>query len=743
MRPRIFILRDPTITALELLRKDADIVVTTYAFLFRQAKRAKDFLRFTAAVKKYGREQAASMAAEHRWPIKRPTTPLYSNIMRERPHRHIVCDEVHLIKNLQGQQHRAVRNLWYNSIVMLSGTPFSNRLTDGYAYIDLLPNEPFQKVKDILRVFGNDEHHRHLDHLQPTVQARFLKYFLSFTYGNTNEQLRLPEVLCETVYFSLTWDMEARVANYVQRFVEKLMATGASILDLGSPTDDSSKKDVMLLATRARMLAWLDDFLPASSSEHLTKVKNAATRLRMLFKEHVRQKLNEERARKQALQDKDDGTDTNEMMAEEDVEDLPAWANLDQQHVKELDRHLPTNNEEAARFMRCFIDWSRDADAVAQKKKLLQDLKSRGIDVPSAKMPAKGPVVKSGASQQEREKPQPRQDTHVQGPADGDSEQLREDAAMEQTLATETDGTVHDVEAELKEEEQDEVDEISNDVAVALLMDESQDDPTDDKKRGKAFDKRTAFREQLKQKPLSTLLCPRIKAAIDTWQRIRRDFPDDHGLIWSQSVQFLDVLAEALSRREMGSVSAIRFDGDCDDTDRAIAIDDFKSASPHRPMLTSTGAGGAGINLAFANQLILCETLWNHQDELQVIDRCHRQPQQKKVYVYRLFAVNSAVDFMIQLAKEKKWAVIEPIMKQLIRTKDVELQIPEIAKWFVPIDIQSPDISEVEDQCELQDEEEESAELGEGAAANGEDVDGEDELQDNEQDETEELEAEV
>jgi hypothetical protein len=81
---------------------------------------------------------------------------------------------------------------------------------------------------------------------------------------------------------------------------------------------------------------------------------------------------------------------------------------------------------------------------------------------------------------------------------------------------------------------------------------------------------------------------------------------------------------------------------------------------------------------------------------MQVIDRCHRQLQEKQVYVYRLFGSNSAVDLMIEISKEKKWAVIEPIMQQLIRTEGVQLQIPEISEWFVSIDVQSATESEDE-----------------------------------------------
>jgi hypothetical protein len=583
---------------------------------------------------------------------------------------------------------------------MLSGTPFSNRLTDGHAYIDLLPNEPFQSFKDILRIFANDHNYQHIDHLQPTVEARFVKYFLSWTYGNTNEELKLPGIVEETVYFFLDWDIEAQIANYVQRFVEKLMAAGASILDLGSPSDEPTNKDVMLLATRARMLAWLDDSLPTATEDQLTRAKNVTTRARMIFKAHVAEIQAEEAERQKAYRRGATDELTSDS-SEDDPDELPTWAHLNSAYVHDLDRHLPRSPESAALFMRCYTEWSRDTNAVAQKSRIVQGLNQRGIELP----PARSALQKGTQADLPR--------THRDGAAtpsgtshepltlttalSGNVAPPGEEAGTKQLSDFDQQDTREEAEPELKDDDQGALHDLTADVPTVMLADERNDDPVEEQKRQKAADRRSAFREELNARSLSKLLRPRIQAAIDTFQRIRENFPNDRIVIWSQSVQFLDVLAEALSRKETGGISAIRFDGDHDTTDRNLAIEEFQSASPDRPMLTSTGAGGAGINLAFANQVILCEVLWNHQDEMQVKDRCHRYPQAKKVYVYQLFAANSAVDSMMQLSKEKKWAVIEPIMKQLVRTKGTELRIPEIAKWFVPIDVLSREVTDDEE----------------------------------------------
>lgn len=52
--------------------------------------------------------------------------------------------------------------------------------------------------------------------------------------------------------------------------------------------------------------------------------------------------------------------------------------------------------------------------------------------------------------------------------------------------------------------------------------------------------------------------------------------------------------------------------------------------------LLSTKAGGLGLNLMSANHVILYDSDWNPQLDLQAMDRAYRIGQTKKVYVYRL-----------------------------------------------------------------------------------------------------------
>ena len=69
--------------------------------------------------------------------------------------------------------------------------------------------------------------------------------------------------------------------------------------------------------------------------------------------------------------------------------------------------------------------------------------------------------------------------------------------------------------------------------------------------------------------------------------------------------------------------------------------------------MLSTRAGGLGINLMTANIVIIFDSDWNPQADLQAIDRAHRIGQKKQVYVYRLITTNSIEERIMERADMK------------------------------------------------------------------------------------------
>lgn len=77
--------------------------------------------------------------------------------------------------------------------------------------------------------------------------------------------------------------------------------------------------------------------------------------------------------------------------------------------------------------------------------------------------------------------------------------------------------------------------------------------------------------------------------------------------------------------------------------------------------LLSTRAGGLGINLATANVVILYDSDWNPQVDLQAQDRAHRIGQKREVRVYRFITEATVEEKIVERATRKldlnKWAI--------------------------------------------------------------------------------------
>lgn len=100
-------------------------------------------------------------------------------------------------------------------------------------------------------------------------------------------------------------------------------------------------------------------------------------------------------------------------------------------------------------------------------------------------------------------------------------------------------------------------------------------------------------------------------------------------LIFSQMVKMLDILGEYLQRRHFPFQ---RLDGSIKGELRKQALDHFNAeGSQDFCFLLSTRAGGLGINLATADTVIIFDSDWNPQNDLQAQARAHRIGQKNKV----------------------------------------------------------------------------------------------------------------
>ncbi|XP_037637988.1 lymphoid-specific helicase [Sebastes umbrosus] len=122
-------------------------------------------------------------------------------------------------------------------------------------------------------------------------------------------------------------------------------------------------------------------------------------------------------------------------------------------------------------------------------------------------------------------------------------------------------------------------------------------------------------------------------------------------LIFSQMVTILDLIVDYCYLR---GFEYSRLDGGMSYADREENMAKFSSDPEVFLFLLSTRAGGLGINLTAADTVIIFDSDWNPQADLQAQDRCHRIGQTKPVVVYRLVTANTIDQKILEKASAKR-----------------------------------------------------------------------------------------
>lgn len=122
-------------------------------------------------------------------------------------------------------------------------------------------------------------------------------------------------------------------------------------------------------------------------------------------------------------------------------------------------------------------------------------------------------------------------------------------------------------------------------------------------------------------------------------------------LIFSQMSRVLDILEDYCVFREY---KYCRIDGTTAHEDRIAAIDEYnRPGSDKFIFLLTTRAGGLGINLTTADIVVLYDSDWNPQADLQAMDRAHRIGQTKQVMVFRFVTENAIEEKVLERAAQK------------------------------------------------------------------------------------------
>ncbi|KAF2187812.1 hypothetical protein K469DRAFT_685687 [Zopfia rhizophila CBS 207.26] len=107
----------------------------------------------------------------------------------------------------------------------------------------------------------------------------------------------------------------------------------------------------------------------------------------------------------------------------------------------------------------------------------------------------------------------------------------------------------------------------------------------------------------------------------------------DRALVFSQFTSVMDILQWVLDTLD---ISYFRLDGQTPIAQRQDMLDQFYEDETIPVFMLSTKSGGAGINLACANKVIIFDSSFNPQDDIQAENRAHRVGQTREVEVIRL-----------------------------------------------------------------------------------------------------------
>lgn len=170
----------------------------------------------------------------------------------------------------------------------------------------------------------------------------------------------------------------------------------------------------------------------------------------------------------------------------------------------------------------------------------------------------------------------------------------------------------------------------------------------------------------------------KIDKALELLAMIRRDFPDEKTLVFSQFTSFLDLMEIPISD---DGYNYRRYDGSMSNNDRDAAVDAFVKKPEVKLMLVSLRCGNAGLNLYAATRVILLDPFWNPSVEDQAVKRAHRLGQTRPVTAYRVLVEETIEDRILGL-QEKKRQLVNNVLDPEARKGVSRLSVSELAGLF-------------------------------------------------------------
>lgn len=145
---------------------------------------------------------------------------------------------------------------------------------------------------------------------------------------------------------------------------------------------------------------------------------------------------------------------------------------------------------------------------------------------------------------------------------------------------------------------------------------------------------------------------PRIEAVLTAAKTCRGKF-----IVWARFREEIAMIVRAL-RGE--GLDVVEYHGGVGDKDRELAVDSFQTGSA-QAFVANQAAGGVGLTLTAASDVIYCSNGWRLRDRLQSEDRCHRIGTKWPVRYIDIVAPGT-VDESISRSMQRKTSVAKAIL---------------------------------------------------------------------------------
>lgn len=234
-------------TATELLALGVDVVVVSYDFVETSA-RAR--CRLPEELDQFTNDRSGLV----RMP-KRPNDILHSAFWRRvgLPFKRVVLDEAQVVNKRNKPRHDAIKSLYYDSIIVMSGNLPHNKWHNFSGYVDFLAGHPFEDHQRFLRAFSTLDYDGRVDRPEQDRMIFLQRFLMRFTIARPSSMLKLKDCHSFRRYFNVDPAMAGMISEFVEAFEKRRQMKGDKLPMEFDGSEDGEQMGLLVQAQLASM----------------------------------------------------------------------------------------------------------------------------------------------------------------------------------------------------------------------------------------------------------------------------------------------------------------------------------------------------------------------------------------------------------------------------------------------------------------------------------------------------------